>query len=185
MAKVKGVTMRVRSLIAISLSLAICVSTMPAYGDDTDDYLALFSGVCLLNMHVPQAISTYAELNEWKPIPPKYLPGLAPQTGKIEGGWIARFANVKGFLVVSRAVERGKAIWSCAVGGKLPKPTELATRLNSRFQAKLISNKVEGFQRFRMYIVSSIGTKYFVNLVSGEHPKVRDMFSLSVTPWTR
>lgn len=148
---------------------------------DAVDYLGLFSGACLRNMHAPKNIKTYAELNEWKPIPEKLRDGFAPQKGTLIGNWVAKLDGKIGLLAVTKARSSSGPVWTCALSGKMAKPAELLAELNLRFSTKKHSEFVEGFQRYRFYSITVDGNRYTVMFLNGEHPKIRDAFTISVS----
>jgi hypothetical protein len=135
-----------------------------------DDYLLLFEGVCVRNMHDVSIVEKMAKTAQWNEIPEEMAAGLAPIEGELLGSWFVMLNDVAAVAAVSEGSLGERRISSCAIATKVEDPDDVVYRMQELFRAKQISDETEGFQRLRAFTATISGLEILMTALTATHP---------------
>jgi hypothetical protein len=138
-----------------------------SFADQIDDYLLIFDGACIRNMHDVQVIPKIAENLRWKKIPKEFAAGSAPREGELVGNWMVQERGLVVFIAVAQANISNRNISTCSAVTKLHDNNKVIDRIQTIYKAKIISDETEGYQRYRVFKFDYSGDEMLIIALRG------------------
>ena len=147
--------------------------------DQIDDYLLVFEGACLRNMHDASLLEKMAEALNWRKVAKETAAVGAPLEGKLLGSWIVREGEASVIIATSEGNLENREIFSCAAISRISDPGAAVSRMQEIFNAKKMADEKEGFQRYQVFKVNISGNDMLVTALTGTHPSTAEVLNLT------
>lgn len=158
-------------VVACGALLAVLSLSHQVKADATEDFVKFFSGNCIRTVHDIGQLKAFAEILKWRKLPDNQQSALFPSIANEADGWVVEEFGQQFLVGYTIGNIEGRKIVSCAVAGRPHKADSIASILMSRFSLNLISDEVEGFQRYQTFSINVSGNKLILTILSEDNKK--------------
>lgn len=158
-------------VVAYGAILAVISLSDQVKADTTEDFVKFFAGHCIRTVHDIGQLKAFADILKWKKLPDNLQSALFPSIANEADGWVVEDFGQQFLVGYTIGNIEGRKIVSCAVAGRPHIADSIASILRSRFSLNLISDEVEGFQRYQTFSTNVSGNKLILTILSEDNKK--------------